>query len=70
MRLWYGDDRRPAEEFVDATMGGGIDNTIRPGSEGYGTFAFVVPPQDVTKLEMELVPRPGDPAARFTGSVH
>lgn len=70
LRLWYGDDRRPAEEFVDATMGGGIDNTIRPGSEGYGTFAFAVPPQDATKLEIELVPRPGDPAARFIGSVH
>ena len=68
--LWYGAERRPAEEFTDraANFGGGFDNTIRPGGSVVGDYAFVVPRQSVTRLELEFRPRPGDAPGRFVGS--
>jgi hypothetical protein len=68
-RLWYGDNREPADEFVDGSVGAGFDSTIRSGGKVYGEFAFAVPSQGPAKVEIELVPRPGDAPARFVGSV-
>lgn len=45
------------------------DATIRWGGKVAGEYAFAVPPQGLTKLEIELIPRPGDAPARWAGSV-
>jgi hypothetical protein len=66
VRLWYGDNRQPADGYED---GRGFDATIRWGGKVGGEYAFAVPPQGLTKLEIELIPRPGDAPARWVGSV-
>jgi hypothetical protein len=68
--LWYGADRRPAEEFVDrsANFGVGFDVTMRPGGTGTGDYAFVVPEQSMDQLTIEFRPRVGDAPGRFAGS--
>ena len=68
-RLWYGDNREPADEFVDGRVGAGFANTIRSGGKVAGDFAFAVLSQGLARVEIELVPRPGDAPARFVGSV-
>ena len=66
VRLWYGGNRQPADGYED---GRGFDATIRWGGKVAGEYAFAVPPQGLTKLEIELIPRPGDAPARWVGSV-
>jgi hypothetical protein len=66
VRLWYGANRQPADGYED---GRGFDATIRWGGKVAGEYAFAVPPEGLTKLEIELIPRPGDAPARWVGSV-
>ena len=69
LKLWYGPDHTPAEQFVDTAehFGGGFDSTIRTGRYVTGDFAFLVPRQYITQLALEFRPRPGDAPGLFVG---
>jgi hypothetical protein len=70
VKLWYGPDHTPAVQFQDPSdRYNGVTGTIKSdGSRLWGDATFVVPPQYLTQLVVELRPRPGDAPARFFGA--
>jgi hypothetical protein len=68
--LWYGPDRKPADEsHLDIfRTGDGLFGYASVGRSARGDFTFAVPRQYVNQLTVELRPRPGDLPGRFAGS--
>lgn len=71
MRMSYGPEHAPADHYDGSIShtGDGFFGVVHPGHTAYGEFHFAVPPQYMTQLVIELVPRPGDAPGLFAGSV-